>query len=523
MDARAEDRAKLRLEHLAVGEAVADRAESEERVALGFVRALLGVLVGAEVERADRARPPREELERLAVGAVLLVLARLVVVRQVEELGAVEADAVAAVGEHALDLVRELDVSEQADAGAVLGDGLEPGGLAQRAAMVREALLLVAVVEERLGVGSQHHHARVAVHDHEVAVLRTLHDALAPDDAGDLDGAGDDRRVAGAAAEIGRDAEDLAAVHARGLRRREFVGDDHDGLGEGREARLVLAHELAEDAPLEIEDVVRLLAEDVVADRLELVGDLLEHLGHRRLRVHAVAADAVAHRSEERGILRQSEVEAEDLGGLAAEFLLGAVAQQGDLGRGVAQREIEPRELGSDLVLLDRAVRHVGLGLAEHEHPRDHDPRGHGNALHRLHGLGLGLRVGHRGEQSSESRGCSDRSARLGLGSVRRISEAQGSARPAGMPRGSTAGDPSDRIEAQMKGRRTRRSAAACCSFLRRGGERPRVGTSRPRPVPRGHALPSLTSYSASMTSSLRGASPVASAPPAGPEAFADS
>jgi hypothetical protein len=61
----------LGLEEFAMLQAVADRAQAEERIALGLVRALLGVLVGAEVERADGARPAGKKFERAPIRAKL--------------------------------------------------------------------------------------------------------------------------------------------------------------------------------------------------------------------------------------------------------------------------------------------------------------------------------------------------------------------------------------------------------------------------------------------------------------------
>ena len=92
---RAQDRAELREEEARLGQAEAHRAQAQRRVgrdAREAVQSLL-VLVGAEVERADRHRPPLHARGHRAVRLELLVLGRQALAIEEQELGAEQADA----------------------------------------------------------------------------------------------------------------------------------------------------------------------------------------------------------------------------------------------------------------------------------------------------------------------------------------------------------------------------------------------------------------------------------------------
>ena len=113
---------KLPLEKRKVLQAVADAPQAQERVALRLLGSGLGVLVGAQIERSERERLATEQFDRSLVCLDVVVLGRLAVAGEIEELRAVEPHPVAAVGQDRLDLVRELDVAHQLDDGAVNGD-----------------------------------------------------------------------------------------------------------------------------------------------------------------------------------------------------------------------------------------------------------------------------------------------------------------------------------------------------------------------------------------------------------------
>ncbi len=106
-----QDGAQLGLEHHQVRQAEADGAQAEKRVRLGRETHALGVLVGAEVERSDDDGPVFEDADGAGVGLVVVLLGRLALRVEVEEFGAVQADAVAAFLQDDLGFVGKFDVA----------------------------------------------------------------------------------------------------------------------------------------------------------------------------------------------------------------------------------------------------------------------------------------------------------------------------------------------------------------------------------------------------------------------------
>src|SRR5205085_10304219 len=108
-----------------------DGAKTERGV--GLVRAVPdGKLVAAQVERPDDDRPIAHLPEDAGVRLEMLLFARQLLTVQVEELGPVEADALAAVSENRGDLFGELDVRPQPDAPSVESDRGQVALLEQR-------------------------------------------------------------------------------------------------------------------------------------------------------------------------------------------------------------------------------------------------------------------------------------------------------------------------------------------------------------------------------------------------------
>ena len=142
----------------------------------------------------------------LRVGLVVLFFGRLDLGAQVQELGAVQADAVAAALDAVLHFVRELDVAEQLDAHAVGRFGRQ---VAQRLELRGPRPLLfdlVAVAGDRLFVGLQDHQPLVAVDDHQVAAGDVGQERAGADDGRNFQPFGDDRRVAAGPADLGDEA-----------------------------------------------------------------------------------------------------------------------------------------------------------------------------------------------------------------------------------------------------------------------------------------------------------------------------
>src|SRR5690606_20477711 len=226
----AQESAELLAEEVLEVEAEADRAPPEERILLGRHLEEEGELVPAQVERADVDGLVRERLRDLAVGLVLLLLLGLRATADDEELGAEEADAHRAVRAGDVDLAREVDVGAQQDGLAVRGDGLEMREEDQLLLPLTHAdvaLAVNALLELRR---LDDHAAGPAVQDQLLAVLDDAGDVAEADDGGQADRAGEDGRVGGPAAGVGRVAEHLAPVELHGERRREVARDQQDRL-----------------------------------------------------------------------------------------------------------------------------------------------------------------------------------------------------------------------------------------------------------------------------------------------------
>ena len=116
MGARTEHGAELREEDVGPRKRETHRTEAERRVHLRRELEARGELVAADVERAQGDRPRRDRLDDGAIEVVLLVLGRERRAVDVEELRAVEADALGAMIEGEDGLGRELDVRLERDA-----------------------------------------------------------------------------------------------------------------------------------------------------------------------------------------------------------------------------------------------------------------------------------------------------------------------------------------------------------------------------------------------------------------------
>src|SRR3989442_1204278 len=100
----------------------ADGARPEERIRLP-INAVVGHLVGPQVERPDDDAPVAEERHGPRVRLLVVLLRGVEAVAQIEKLRAVEADAFRPVVQRRRDFLRRLDVREDLDSGAVRRDG----------------------------------------------------------------------------------------------------------------------------------------------------------------------------------------------------------------------------------------------------------------------------------------------------------------------------------------------------------------------------------------------------------------
>ena len=120
---RAQNRAELNLEQPRHLERDANRAPAEERIVLARHPHVRRILVGADIERANRDRALAERLEHLAVQRELLSLVGKILVGQEREFRAQQTDALGAVAQRQVDVGEQRDIREHHDAMAVAGRG----------------------------------------------------------------------------------------------------------------------------------------------------------------------------------------------------------------------------------------------------------------------------------------------------------------------------------------------------------------------------------------------------------------
>ncbi len=399
----AEQGAELPLEHGEVAEAVADGAVAEEGIALGDVDAGLGVFVGAEVDGADGERAAGGERDAAGVGLVVIFLGGLGGAGEVEELGAIEADALAPGVDDLVDFLGELNVAEDLDARAVDGDGGELAQIGEREPEVPRLLDLELVVGELLWGWIEDDDAAVAVEDRGQAVGRGGGEVLAPDDGGDSQGACDDGGVAGAPAQVGGKADDARAIKAGGLRRREVAGED-DGVGRGLdEAGLLRAQQVVEHAGRQVVDVVGLGLEGRIARGAELVGQHAQQVRDRELGADEFLLDHHAHRADQGLVGEHDGVDAEYRRGLFAHLGLGLGVKGVKISDRGADGVVEAFELALDGMGRDRATRDPPvLGVQDHD-PPDDDAGRDTQARVLVGARGCGGREGHAADGIDKS------------------------------------------------------------------------------------------------------------------------
>src|SRR5207253_553678 len=99
----------------------ADRAPSEERVLLARHPQVRWILVGADVERANRDRAVADRRENLLVELHLLIFVGKILVGQERKFGTKQTDAFGAILERHRDVVLERDVREHLHPMAIAG------------------------------------------------------------------------------------------------------------------------------------------------------------------------------------------------------------------------------------------------------------------------------------------------------------------------------------------------------------------------------------------------------------------
>ena len=281
-----------------------DRAATELRVLLGAVREPGQVLVAPDVERADRHRTRRERAGHALVELRLLLFLGKAAVREHQQLGAKQPDAVRAV------LLDQAQVGDQTD----VGGERDPvpvarlaGPLAHRVEVLgrdRVALLRAPILGDQVLVGREVDLPVAAVHDRDLARPHRGLDAHHARHGGDLERAGEDRPVRGRPAVLGDDRGDLLDVETREVPGQDVVCHHDRALGHRIQVVAHAEQALHHPAP-HVLDVVGALAEIRVLDALERAPVGAEHVAQRE--------QGVARLLHFRGELRDEALVLEDL------------------------------------------------------------------------------------------------------------------------------------------------------------------------------------------------------------------
>ena len=163
--------------------------------------------------------------------------------------------------------------------------------------------------------------------------------------------------MAARAAEFGGEALHEPAVEVRRLAGGEVVSEDDHRLRDRRERLPPLAEEVAEEALLDVVDVVGTLR-DVVVEVLEHLRVAAERPADGVFGPEVLIANGAGQLRLELGVVEHRQMGGEDGGVLATELGLDGVAVALDLAAGLRDGVGEPLELGVD-------------GAAGHEPARD--------------------------------------------------------------------------------------------------------------------------------------------------------
>ena len=328
------------------------------------------------------------------VVAVLLLLARQRVPRDEEVLGAEEPDAARPVIDDVLDLVRVLDVRRELDLVPVERHG---GIIAQREELLLELAvphLRLAVDVHRFGRRMQNDVPRDPVDDELVVRFHVLADIVEADDRGNALRAREDRGVRRAPARVRDESEDVFLVESGRIGRRQRLRDDDRLLPQIRDPLVLLPHEIPDDAPAHVADILAALLEIFVLDVGECREHLVENEAQRVRRVDLLLLDHLDRFAPDELVLEYHPVRIEDLPVLLADLLLERADE-------LLQLLLRPREsvpvpldlgvdpAGGDVLLVDGQILDV-----DDERLAEGDARRGGNAAEG-HLFVLGLRVVH--------------------------------------------------------------------------------------------------------------------------------
>ena len=307
------------------------------------------MLVGAQVERADRHRLALHADGHRAIGLELLVLGRQPFAVEEQELRAEEADARRAVLERLLEVVGQFDVRVQLDEHAVDRLGRLGAQALQLLPLELELALLQPVLGQHRAIGIDDDDAVLAVDDQHLAVADQRPRVVRRDHRRHVEAARDDGRVRRHAAQVGEERAVVMLLELDHVRRREVVRDeDRLLLGHRRGQRARLAHQPLQHALADLHDVGLALAQVRILDLLELLDQHAHLLRQRPLGVAALLRDDLLRHLGQRRVVQDHPVHVEERAEFARHIAAGHRGVQAfELLLDLLDRQVEARDFAS--------------------------------------------------------------------------------------------------------------------------------------------------------------------------------
>ena len=234
------------------------------------------------------------------------------------------------------------------------------------------SLDLHAIAGDRLLVGLQDHDALIAVEDHRLAAGYVGQKRPNPHHRWNLEPFRHDRRMAARAAQLSGKSLDKSPVEVGRFAGREIVGQHDHRLRNRRERLAALSQQVAEQALLDVINIVGPLR-DVVVEILKHLRVAAERAAHGVFRPPIAVADRRGQLVLQLGVVEHRQVGIEDGGVLLAEFGPDRIAVSLDLPGGFGDGMLQPGELCIDGTPLHEPARNPEALAVEDERFTDRD------------------------------------------------------------------------------------------------------------------------------------------------------
>ena len=167
----------------------------------------------------------------------------------------------------------------------------------------------------------------LAVHGNGIAVLDGIRRAGHAQHRGDLQRAGQNGGMAGAAADLGDDAHHVLPADAHGHAGGEVLGNDHGAGGGMGQVHIRQTQQLLEQTGAQVTDVGGALAHQLVLHAAEHGDEGLANGIHRSLG-HVARSDLLLHLAHHKRVVQHHDLAGQNLGGVLA-HLLGHLGRHG--------------------------------------------------------------------------------------------------------------------------------------------------------------------------------------------------